>query len=139
MSIPRRDPSLRTLDADGAGDSACALSQRRVSYAATQPHPPDLTSRVDLWSTALVVPTGHNVRVTVSASAGATFGTPVPSPLYGVNPQNDDEYIGGLGIPLESVRSMCSAGELTHRPFRSPWPLPRNSAAIQAPEHHALP
>jgi predicted acyl esterase len=41
--------------------------------------------RVDLWSTAFVAGAGHKLRVIVSASA---------DPLYSVNPQNGDEYIG---------------------------------------------
>jgi uncharacterized protein len=48
------------------------------------PNQPTLI-RVDLSSTALVVGAGHKVRVIVSASA---------DPLYNVNPQNGDEYIG---------------------------------------------
>ena len=42
--------------------------------------------RVDLSSTALVLGTGHALRVIVSASA---------DPLYSVNPQNGDNYLGG--------------------------------------------
>jgi uncharacterized protein len=48
------------------------------------PNQPTLV-RVDLSSTALVVGAGHKLRVIVSASA---------DPLYSVNPQNGDEYIG---------------------------------------------
>jgi predicted acyl esterase len=52
--------------------------------------------RVDLWSTALVIPVGHKLRVIVSASAGASIGSPQGTPpLYEINPQNGDEYIGG--------------------------------------------
>ncbi len=51
--------------------------------------------RVDLWSTALVIPVGHRIRVIVSASAGASLNSPPgTSPLYEINPQNGDEYIG---------------------------------------------
>lgn len=49
--------------------------------------------RVDLSSTALVVPAGHKVRVIVSASAGPNQAGGIGSP-YSVNPQNGDEYIG---------------------------------------------
>jgi predicted acyl esterase len=40
---------------------------------------------VDLSSTALALNTGHRLRVIVSASA---------SPLYAINPQNGDDYVG---------------------------------------------
>jgi uncharacterized protein len=56
------------------------------------PNEPRLV-RVDLSSTALVVPAGHKVRVIVSASAGPSLGSSA-YPLYDVNPQNGDEYIG---------------------------------------------
>jgi predicted acyl esterase len=49
-----------------------------------QPGVPALV-RVDLSSTALVLGAGHKLRVIVSASA---------DPLYAVNPQNGDDYVG---------------------------------------------
>jgi putative CocE/NonD family hydrolase len=64
--------------------------------ACPQPLPSATPTKVsvDLWSTALVVPAGHMVRVIVSASAGASLGSPAGTlPLYDVNPQNGDEYV----------------------------------------------
>jgi hypothetical protein len=49
--------------------------------------------RVDLGSTALALGTGHKLRVIVSASAGGSRGSSL-DPLYSVNPQNGNEYIG---------------------------------------------
>jgi len=47
--------------------------------------------RVDLGSTALVLPQGHSLRMIVSAAAGPSLNTTNP-PLYDVNPQNGDEF-----------------------------------------------
>ena len=51
--------------------------------------------RVDLGSTALVLPALHKLRVIVSAAAGPPgFGSRPNEPLYSINPQNgDDEYL----------------------------------------------
>lgn len=49
--------------------------------------------RIDLGSTALVLPQGHKLRVIVSAAAGPSLNTTNP-PLYDINPQNGDDYIG---------------------------------------------
>ena len=48
--------------------------------------------RVDLGSTALVLPQGHKLRVIVSAAAGPSLDTANP-PLYDINPQTVYEYI----------------------------------------------
>jgi predicted acyl esterase len=48
--------------------------------------------RVDLQSTALVLQPQHKLRVIVSASAGPNHAG--GDPLYSVNPQNGNEYIG---------------------------------------------
>ena len=55
-------------------------------------NPPTLV-RVDLGSTALAVPADHKVRAIVSAQAGPSLGSSL-YPLYSINPQNGDEYIG---------------------------------------------
>jgi predicted acyl esterase len=54
--------------------------------------------RVDLGSTAFVLGTHHKLRVIISASAGPSLGTSL-DPLYSVNPQNGDEYIGPTNTP----------------------------------------
>jgi uncharacterized protein len=60
-----------------------------------EPLPPNTPTlvRVDLGSMALVWPADHKIRVTVSATAGPSLGSSL-YPLYSINPQNGDEYVG---------------------------------------------
>jgi predicted acyl esterase len=60
--------------------------------------------RVDLGSTALVLPQGHSLRVIVSAAAGPSLNTTNP-PLYDVNPQNGDEF--------SSAQNPSASGSIT--------------------------
>jgi uncharacterized protein len=64
--------------------------------ACPQPLPSNTPTlvRVDLGSTALVWPADHKIRVIVSAAAGPSYGGVSTYPLYSINPQNGDEYVG---------------------------------------------
>jgi predicted acyl esterase len=94
--------------------------------------------RVDLGSTALVLPEGHKLRVIVSAAAGPSLNTANP-PLYDINPQNGDKYIDpqhpecSSRIDHDPLRDRSSIGP---RHTRAHWP---DSAPGLAPQHYALP
>jgi uncharacterized protein len=99
--LPDVDVFVRMTDVYPDGRSmlmAQGIQRARYRNGVCPVLPLDLTPptkvSVDLWSTALVVPVGHKVRVIVSASAGASVGSPAGTPpLYDVNPQNGDEYV----------------------------------------------
>jgi putative CocE/NonD family hydrolase len=90
-TLPDVDVFVRMTDVYPDGRSmlmAQGIQRARYRDGGACPHLPlDLTQptrvRVDLGSTALVLGTGHKLRVIVSATA---------DPLYSVNPQNGDEY-----------------------------------------------
>ncbi len=86
-------------DATHRNERSMLMAQgiQRARYrngACPQPLPSNTPTlvRVDLSSTALGVPAGHKIRVIVSAAAGPSAGSTYP--LYSINPQNGDEYVG---------------------------------------------
>ncbi len=104
--LPDVDVFVRMTDVSPDGKSrlmAQGIQRARYRNGVCPVLPLDLTQptrvRVDLGSTALVLPPAspanqHKLRVIVSASAGASLGSPpLTPPLYDVNPQNGDEYI----------------------------------------------
>jgi predicted acyl esterase len=100
-ALPDVDVFVRMTDVFPDGHSMLmAQGIQRARYrngGACPVLPLDLTQptkvRVDLGSTALQLGTGHKLRVIVSASAGGSRGSSL-DPLYSVNPQNGNEYIG---------------------------------------------
>jgi predicted acyl esterase len=94
--------------------------------------------RVDLWSTALAVPVGHKVRVIISASAGASAGSPEGTPpLYDVNPQNGDEFIGGRANRTGSINVLFGGNHASA--LYIPVPTGRTPPPRPASKHAALP
>jgi predicted acyl esterase len=99
--LPDVDVFVRMTDVYPAPDNRSMLMAQGIQRARYRngacPQPLDLSQatkvRVDLGSTALVLKPGHKLRVIVSASAGHSLNSYL-DPLYSVNPQNGDEYIG---------------------------------------------
>jgi predicted acyl esterase len=87
--------------------------------------------RVDLGSTALSLGTGHKLRVIVSAQAGQSLGTSL-DPLYSVNPQNGNEYIGA---PPNSTPTSGSISVLTGPGQASVLVVPQATGLITPPDH----
>jgi uncharacterized protein len=100
-TLPDVDVFVRMTDVYPSPDNRSMLMAQGIQRARYRngacPLPLNLTQptlvRVDLGSTALAVPANHKVRVIVSAQAGPSFGSS-QYPLYSINPQNGDEYIG---------------------------------------------
>jgi hypothetical protein len=87
--------------------------------------------RVDLGSTALLLGAGHKLRVIVSAQAGPPFGTSL-DPLYSVNPQNGNEYIG---VPPNSSPTSGSISVLTGPGQESALVVPQATPGSTPPDH----
>ena len=99
--LPDVDVFVRMTDVYPSPDNRSMLMAQgiqRARYrngACPQPLPSSTPTlvRVDLGSTALVLPAGHKLRVIVSAAAGPSYGGMSTYPLYSINPQNGDEYV----------------------------------------------
>jgi predicted acyl esterase len=101
--LPDVDVFVRMTDvypeAQGGKSMLMAQGIQRARYrngVCPQPLPSSTPTlvRVDLKSTALVWPADHKIRVIVSAAAGPSYGGMSTYPLYSINPQNGDEYVG---------------------------------------------
>jgi predicted acyl esterase len=99
-TLPDVDVFVRMTDVYPDGKSMLmAQGIQRARYrngVCPQPLPSNTPTlvRVDLGSTALVLPADHRLRVIVSAAAGPSNGGVSTYPLYSINPQNGDEYVG---------------------------------------------
>jgi predicted acyl esterase len=100
--LPDVDVFVRMTDVYPNNGASMLMAQgiQRARYrdGGACPHLPlDLSQptkvRVDLGSTALKLGTGHKLRVIVSATAGKSLYSSL-DPLYSVNPQNGNEYLG---------------------------------------------
>jgi predicted acyl esterase len=112
--LPDVDVFVRMTDVYPDGRSMLmAQGIQRARYRnGTCPAPLNLTAptkvSVDMWSTALVIPADHKMRVIVSAQAGPSIGLRPPRyPLYSINPQNEDEYIGAHPNRAGSINVYC--------------------------------
>jgi uncharacterized protein len=146
--LPDVDVFVRMTDVYPAPDNRSMLMAQGIQRARYRnggacPAPLDLhlptKVRVDLGSTALLLGTGHKLRVIVSASAGHSLNSYL-DPLYSVNPQNGDEYIGAhpkikgsinvlvggdrVGGYHESALVVPQAGSGTPPDHRPPKPTP---------------
>jgi predicted acyl esterase len=144
--LPDVDVFVRMTDVYPDGRSmlmAQGIQRARYRNGGACPAPLDLhlptKVRVDLGSTALLLGTGHKLRVIVSASAGHSLNSYL-DPLYSVNPQNGDEYIGAhpkikgsinvlvggdrVGGYYESALVVPQAGSGTPPDHRPPKPTP---------------
>ncbi|HZS17761.1 MAG TPA: CocE/NonD family hydrolase [Candidatus Udaeobacter sp.] len=85
---------------------------------------------VDLSSTAWVLQPGHKLRVIVSASAGPNH--PGGDPIYSVNPQNGDEYIGLGHLPRVGTINVL-VGPSQQSVLFVPQPLPMSTPPDRRP------
>jgi len=143
-TLPDVDVFVRMTDVFPDGHSMLmAQGIQRARYRnGVCPMPLNLTQptrvRVDLGSTALVLPAEHKLRVIVSAAAGPPgFGPRPCDPLYDINPQNGDEYSGShpnMAGPINVLFGGSNASALVipiptgqtlppdHRPNTTPCP-----------------
>jgi predicted acyl esterase len=89
--------------------------------------------RVDLGSTALALKPGHKLRVIVSASAGHSLNSYL-DPLYSVNPQNGDEYIGAHPKIKGSINVLVG-GDRVNGYHESALVVPQATGQSTPPDH----
>ena len=134
-TLPDVDVFVRMTDVYPDGTSMLmAQGIQRAAYrngsACRQPPLNGATKvRVDLGSTALVLGTGHKLRVIISASAGPNHAG--GHPLYSVNPQNGNEYIG---VPPNSTPTPGPINVLVGTGQASVLVVPQATGTIVPPD-----
>jgi predicted acyl esterase len=141
-NLPDVDVFVRMTDVYPAPDNRSMLmaqgiqrARYRSGGACPQLLVPDQATkiRVDLGSTALALKPGHKLRVIVSAAAGHSLNSYL-DPLYSVNPQNGDEYIGAHPKIKGSINVLVG-GDRVNGYHESALVVPQATGQSAPPDH----